>query len=96
MGAAAHPPEVVAALLMESVEHGGPFYVICPGSTGARGQALLTTHHAWLESRARAWFAADVEEFKRSYQTHADDFIQQGPPLSQFMGGAPSRGGPRL
>ena len=56
----AHPPSVVADLLCDSVDSGGPFYVICPGST-------------------------DVDEFKVSYQRHADDLIEQGPPLSQFM-----------
>ena len=33
MGNNAHPPSVVADLLCDSVDSGGPFYVICPGST---------------------------------------------------------------
>lgn len=56
---AAISPDVVAGLLTDSVDTGGPFYVICPGSSS-------------------------IEEFKESYQRHADDLIHQRPPLSQF------------
>lgn len=66
MGKSAVRPETVAGLLLDSIELGGPFYVICPGSTS-------------------------IEDFKKSYQTHADDLILQRMPLSQFASWPRSR-----